>query len=253
MGKIYVIASGKGGTGKTTITAALSSYFAIKQKRVLALDADIGARNLDIALGLSGKTVFDFFDILCGRCSIEKTLLFHPVLPSLHLLAAPQFLSDEFENIFTPKIVEQFKNLTDILNEKYDYIFIDGPAGIGPGLKLAAAGADASIIVATPDTAAVRDADQAVAALTGFGISHQRLIVNRVKPSLIRKGGCMNIDDVIDGVSIQLIGVIPDDPCVISAFNAGRILPLEKSPAAHAVINIAKRISGERVKPLQIR
>lgn len=253
MGEVFVVASGKGGSGKTTVTAALACCFAMGRKRVLALDADIGLRNLDLALGLSDRAVFDCFDVLYGRCTLEKACLRHSLLTTLHLLAAPQLSSDEITAAFRPEVMEGMRALCGALRQRYDYVLIDSPAGIGPGLRLAGAGADSAIMVVTPDAACVRDADQAAGVLFALGIERQHLIVNRVRPALIRRGDCLNIDDVIDGVSVQLLGLIPEDGRVASALNAGCPLPLEKSPAARAVMNIARRLTGERVKLMRLR
>lgn len=253
MGEVIVIASGKGGSGKTTITAALSCNLAMRGKRVMALDADVGLRNLDLALGLADHAVFDFLDVINGSCSLEKASVRHPLVPSLYLLAAPQLSYGEFAQVFTREVMEGMRALCSELSRHYDYIFVDSPAGIGPGLMLAAAGATSALIVATPDLACVRDADQAAEVLLSIGIEKQRLIVNRVRPSLIDRGGAMDIDDVIDDVSVQLIGVIPEDESVIACLNAGQLLPMGKSHAAKAVDNIARRLCGERVALMKLR
>jgi len=253
MGEVIVIASGKGGSGKTTVTAALSCSLAMRRKRVMALDADVGLRNLDLALGLADRAVFDFLDVINGRCSLEKASVCHPLVQSLYLLAAPQLSYGELAQAFTPEVMDGMRALCSELSRHYDYVLVDSPAGIGPGLLLAAAGASSALIVATPDLACVRDADQAAEVLLSLGIERQRLIVNRVRPSLIDRGGALNIDDVIDGISVQLIGVIPEDESVTACLNAGQPLPLGKSRAARAVGNIARRLCGERVELMKLR
>jgi len=253
MGEVIVVASGKGGSGKTTVTAALSCSLAMRGKRVIAVDADIGLRNLDLALGLSDRTVFDFLDVINGRCALEKASVCHPLLPSLSLLAAPQLSCGELVRVFTPETAYGIRAVCAELSRQYDYVFVDSPAGIGQGLLLAAAGAASALLVVTPDLASVRDADQAAEVLSSIGVERQRLIVNRVRPPLIKKGGAMNIDDVIDAVSVQLMGIIPEDESVTEALNAGRPLCMGKSPAARAAANIARRLCGERVELLKLR
>ena len=151
MGSVIVVTSGKGGTGKTSITGGVGSCLARLGKSVLCIDMDIGLRNLDISLGLSDRALMDFSDVVFGRCSLEKAAVGHPDLPGLSLLTAPMS--------FTPQLTQwQVQELLDAARKRYDYIMIDSPAGLGPGFQLASCGADRALVVSTNDASSLRDA-----------------------------------------------------------------------------------------------
>ena len=158
MGSVIVVTSGKGGTGKTSITGGVGSCLARLGKSVLCIDMDIGLRNLDISLGLSDRALMDFSDVVFGRCSLEKAAVSHPDLPGLSLLTAPMS--------FTPQLTQwQVQELLDAARKRYDYIMIDSPAGLGPGFQLASCGADRALVVSTNDASSLRDAQRTVAEL----------------------------------------------------------------------------------------
>lgn len=244
MGSVIVVTSGKGGTGKTSITGGVGSCLARLGKSVLCIDMDIGLRNLDISLGLSDRALMDFSDVVFGRCSLEKAAVSHPDLPGLSLLSAPMS--------FTPQLTQwQVQELLDTARKRYDYILIDSPAGLGSGFQLATCGADRALVVATNDTSSLRDAQRTVAELERLDQIH--LVMNRIQPKLLRQLRT-TIDDAMDAAGLPLIGVVPEDPRVILSANQGRPLILNgRQGAANACLNIAKRIQGIRVPIMRIR
>ncbi len=242
MGNIIAIASGKGGVGKSTITAGLSAALANMGYKVLAIDADIGLRNLDLLLGLSNLSVFDFSDVLSENCSLEKAIIAHSKISNLFFLTAPQIsTSDEIRPDGLKRICELTKNF-------YDFIIIDCPAGIGSGFISAAAAAEIALVVATPDLTSIRDADRTAGLLYEKGVSEVRLVINRVRAELMKRGLVANVDDMIDGISLRLIGIVPEDEKVIINSNAGIPITISKSNASTAIKNIARRLTGEDVK-----
>ena len=244
MGSVIVVTSGKGGTGKTSITGGVGSCLARLGKSVLCMDMDIGLRNLDISLGLSDRALMDFADVVLGRCTLEKAAVGHPDLPGLFLLSAPMS--------FTPRLTTwQVQELLDTARQRYDYILIDCPAGLGPGFELATCGADRALVVATNDASSLRDAQRTVAELERLDQIH--LVMNRIQPKLLRQLRT-TIDDAMDAAGLPLIGVVPEDPKVILSANQGRPLILNgRQGAATACLNIAKRIQGIRVPIMRIR
>ena len=244
MGSVIVVTSGKGGTGKTSITGGVSSCLARLGKSVLCIDMDIGLRNLDISLGLSDRALMDFSDVVLGRCSLEKAAVSHPDLPGLSLLTAPMS--------FTPQLTQwQVQELLDEARKRDDYIMIDSPAGLGQGFQLATCGADRALVVSTNDASSLRDAQRTVAELDRLDQIH--LVMNRIQPKLLRQLRT-TIDDAMDAAGLPLIGVVPEDPRVILSANQGRPLILGgRQGAANACLNIAKRIQGLRVPIMRIR
>ncbi len=248
MSTAICVASGKGGTGKTSVSAGLACCLAAMDYRVVVIDADIGLRNLDLVLGVSDRAVFDFTDVLSGRASLDKATTQHPLIPNLYLLAAP--LGIGAEEISIPamgELVAQLKN-------SFDFCIIDCPAGLGFGFQLAVNVADKSIVVCTPDVASLRDAQTTRTALREHGISDIRLVVNRVRPKLIKKLAAANIDEVIDKTGIQLLGIVPEDPRVIISSNRGDLVFTSmNTPAARAYRNIARRLLGKSVPLLKLK
>ena len=204
MGSVIVVTSGKGGTGKTSITGGVGSCLARLGKSVLCIDMDIGLRNLDISLGLSDRALMDFSDVVFGRCSLEKAAVSHPDLPGLSLLSAPMS--------FTPQLTQwQVQELLDQARKRYDYILIDSPAGLGSGFHLACCGADRAVVVSTTDASALRDAQRTVAVLRGR-IPGIHLVVNRVQPKLLRRLHT-TIDGAMDTAGLPLLGIVPRSCC----------------------------------------
>ena len=244
MGTVITVTSGKGGTGKTTVTGGVASCLARLGKTVLCIDMDIGLRNLDISLGLSDRALMDFADVALGNCPLARAAVSHPDLPNLSLLTAPMRLP--------PHVTAgSIRALLRTARDRYDYIFIDCPAGLGPGFQLATCGADRALVVATNDASSLRDAQRAVEEL--YHLRQVHLVMNRIQPKLLRELRT-TIDDAMDAAGLPLIGVIPEDRRVILAANVGRPLILEgRRGAANACLNIAKRIEGYRVPIMRIR
>lgn len=244
MGTVITVTSGKGGTGKTTVTGGVASCLARLGKTVLCIDMDIGLRNLDISLGLSDRALMDFADVALGNCPLARAAVSHPDLPNLSLLTAPMRLP--------PHVTAgSIRALLRTARDRYDYIFIDCPAGLGPGFQLATCGTDRALVVATNDASSLRDAQRAVEEL--YHLRQVHLVMNRIQPKLLRELRT-TIDDAMDAAGLPLIGVIPEDRRVILAANMGRPLILEgRRGAANACLNIAKRIEGYRVPIMRIR
>jgi septum site-determining protein MinD len=241
MGRIIVITSGKGGVGKTTVTANLGSAIAQLGYKIALIDADFGLRNLDLLLGLEQRVVYTAIDVLEGTCSIEKALVKDKRQPNLVLLPAAQNRTKE---AISP---EQMKDLVSQLKTQYDYILIDSPAGIEMGFRNAIVPAQEAIIVTTPEMAAVRDADRVVGLLETEDIQSIRLIVNRVRPQMIQLNQMISVEDILDLLVIPLLGIVPDDERIIISTNRGDPLVLDEKPSlpAMAFSNIARRLEGQ--------
>lgn len=236
--KIILIASGKGGTGKTSLTAALSMALAELGRRVLAVDGDCGLRNLDLTLGMSDRLVFSFADVAAEVVPLKRAAAAHPMNERLSLLTAP---AD------TPFLrVRQLRHLcAEAEAEGYDYILWDGPAGLPGELSLYSAIASEGIIVTTPEAACIRGAERTARCLEEEGTKRLRLLVNRVRPNLIRHGLASNIDDAMDQSGLPLLGIVPEDEDIIACSNSGKsLLHLKKTGAALACRNIARRLEG---------
>ena len=246
MGTVIVVTSGKGGTGKTTLTAGISSCLAAIGHRVLCIDMDIGLRNLDISLGMTDRAVMDFSDVVQGRCSLERAAAEHPVIKGLFLLTSPMRLpADSISN-------EQMLAFLAEARATFDYIIIDSPAGIGSGFRLATVGADRAVVVTTNDPSALRDAQRAVTELA-HSLPEIHLVMNRIQPKVMKRLHT-TIDDAMDTAGLPLLGVVPEDPQVTLALGEGQPLVLaSRRGAAVACLNIAKRITGQRIPLMKLR
>jgi septum site-determining protein MinD len=241
-GRVIVVTSGKGGVGKTTTAANIGTGLALRGRKVVLIDADIGLRNLDVVMGLENRIVFDLVNVVEKTCKIKQALIKDKRFDNLFLLPAAQTRE---KDAVKP---DQMKELCEELRKEYDYIIIDCPAGIEQGFKNAIAGADQAIIVTTPDVSAVRDADRIIGLLQANEIPAPRLIINRVRPQMVRKGDMMDIDDVNDILAIELLGVVPDDETIIVSTNRGEPSVMESgTKAGTAFRNIVARIEGEEV------
>ena len=246
MGEVIVITSGKGGVGKTTSSANIGMGLAKLNKKVVLIDTDIGLRNLDVVLGLENRIVYNLVDVIEGNCKIKQALIRDKRYENLFLLPAAQ---TKDKTSVTP---EQMKKLTDELKQDYDYIILDCPAGIEQGFKNAIAGADRALVVTTPEVSAVRDADRIIGLLEANEIKKTHLIVNRLRPEMVKRGDMMSADDVIDILAIELIGQGPDDESIVVATNNGEPLVGDNSLAGQAYMNICRRITGEQVPFLDL-
>ncbi|WP_066194423.1 MULTISPECIES: septum site-determining protein MinD [Gracilibacillus] len=245
MGEAIVITSGKGGVGKTTTTANLGTSLALLDKKVCLVDTDIGLRNLDVIMGLENRIIYDIVDVVEGRCKVSQALIKDKRFSELALLPAAQ-TSDK--TALTP---EAMLEIIEELKPDYDYILIDCPAGIEQGFHNAVSGADKAIVVTTPEKSSVRDADRIIGLLEQEDIEPPHLVINRIRNHMMKNGDMLDVDEVIQVLSIDLIGIVADDDDVIKASNHGE--PVAFQPKARASIsyrNIARRILGESV-PLQ--
>ena len=237
-GRCIVITSGKGGVGKTTTTANVGVALAATGARVALIDADVGLRNLDIVLGLEARVRHHVLDVLEGNAELDDALVSDKRVPTLKLLAASQ--TREKDDVDTTA----FHAMVDQLRERFEYVLIDCPAGIETGFRNAIAGAQHAIIVCTPEVSAVRDADRVVGLLPN-GWSPE-LIVNRLRPALVKKGKMLSVEDVNAILRLPLLGVIPDEPGVIVSTNKGEPIALDENSAIGAAFRaIAGRIVGE--------
>ena len=247
MGEVIVVTSGKGGVGKTTTVANLGAGLSLEGKSVVLIDTDIGLRNLDVVLGLENRIVYDLVDVVEGTCKIKQALIKDKRFKGLYLLPAAQTRDK------TAVKPEQMVTLCKELIKEFDYIMIDCPAGIEQGFKNAVAGADRAIIVTTPEVSAVRDADRIIGLLESHELKDTRLIVNRIKMNMVKRGDMLSIEDVLDLLAVELIGVVPDDEKIQSTTNRGEpAISDEKSQAGQAYRNITKRILGENVPMMEL-
>ena len=242
MGEVIVITSGKGGVGKTTTTANLGAALALKGKKVALVDTDIGLRNLDVVMGLENRIVYDIVDVVEEKCKLRQALIKDKRFNDLFLLPAAQTRDKSAIN------EEQMKELIGKLKDEFDYILIDCPAGIEQGFKNAIAGANRAIVVTTAEISAIRDADRIIGLLEASEIKNPELIINRIRPSMVKKGEMMDVEDIVDLLSIDLIGVVPDDEYIITQTNKGEpVVIKDKSPSGKAYLEIARRILGENI------
>ena len=241
MSEAIAVLSGKGGTGKTTITAGVATALAAAGEKVLCIDCDVGLRNLDISLGAADQPSLSFLDIMQGSYQLDR-LMSHPLYPNLYFLTAP--MNSSAEDIDP----DAFGALVRDARRQFDYVFLDAPAGVDAGFRLAAAKADRVLLVTASDPAAVRDAGRTGQMLELMGKTNVRLIVNRISPRLVSSMD-LTVDDVMDDVGLPLIGIVPEDHNVTLAAAFGKpLLEYTKRGAAAACQRIAKRICGMPVK-----
>ena len=240
--RILVVTSGKGGVGKTTAVANLSAALAQLGKQVVAVDADIGLRNLDVVMGLENRIVYDLVDVVEGRCKLRQALIRDKRLSGLFLLPAAQTRDK------TAVSPTDMVRLTDQLRSHFDFILIDSPAGIERGFRNALAPADEVLIITNPEVAAVRDADRIIGLIEAEGKGPGRLIINRIKPEMVQRGDMLTTADVVEILAIPLIGIVPEDETILVSTNRGVPAVLNgRSPAGQAFRNIARRLLGEEV------
>ena len=246
MSEVIVVTSGKGGVGKTTTSANVGTGLASMGKRVVLIDADIGLRNLDVVMGLENRIVYNLVDVVEGNCRVKQALIRDKRYPSLYLLPSAQTRDKTAVN------ESQMIKMIDHLKEQFDFIILDCPAGIEQGFKNAVAGATRALVVTTPEVSAIRDADRIIGLLEARDFSQIDLVVNRLRPDMVKKGKMMSVDDVVDILSLPLIGVVPDDENVVIATNQGEPPVGNHTLAGRAYQNICLRILGEEVPYLNL-
>lgn len=247
MGEAIVITSGKGGVGKTTTTANIGTALALMNQKVCLIDTDIGLRNLDVVMGLENRIIYDIVDVIEERCKLHQALIRDKRFDHLSLLPAAQ-TSDK-----TSVTTEGMRNIISELKMEYDYIIIDCPAGIEQGFQNAIAGADRAIVVTTPEKSSVRDADRIIGLLEQEeGMIAPSLLINRIRSHMMESGDMLDVDQIVQILSIDLIGIVLDDDEVIKASNKGEPVAFHpNTKPSIAYRNIARRIHGESV-PLQV-
>lgn len=247
MGEVIVITSGKGGVGKTTTSANVGTALSLLGKKVLLIDTDIGLRNLDVVLGLENRIVYDIVDVVEKQCKPAQAMIRDKRFENLYLIPAAQTRDKNSVS------QEQMKELCEELKKDFDYIIMDCPAGIEQGFKNAIAGAERAIVVTTPEVSAVRDADRIIGLLEANEVHNIRLIVNRLRIDMVKRGDMMNVDDILEILAVKLIGVVPDDEDIITSTNRGEPAVNDpKSLAGKAYRNIAARITGEEVPVMDL-
>jgi septum site-determining protein MinD len=245
-GRIVVVTSGKGGVGKTTATLNIGAALALEGKRVAVVDMDIGLRNLDVVMGLENRIVFTVVDAVKGKCRIKQAAIKDRRIENLYLIPASQ--SDNKDVIEPDEVVRLCREL----RKEFDYIFMDCPAGIERGFQNAIAAADEAVVICTPEVSAVRDADRVIGLLYARSIT-PRLVVNRIVPEMVERGDMLSHEDVLEVLSIDLLGLVPMDDRVVVSTNTGVPLVLEKgSQAGEAFKRIAVRLNGNADLPIQV-
>jgi septum site-determining protein MinD len=247
-GRVIVVTSGKGGVGKTTTTANIGTALARNGHKVAVVDTDIGLRNLDILMGLENRIVYNIIDVIEEKCKLNQALVKDKKLPNLMLLPAAQTRDKSALKI------EGMQTIIKKLKEDFDYVIIDSPAGIEQGFQNAIHSAEEAVIVTTPEMSAVRDADRIIGLLEAKEDEIKyRLLVNRLRPGMVQANDMMGVDDVLDILSIKLLGVIPEDKDIIASTNKGDpVVNYENSLAGQAYRNVARRLAGEEVPLLNL-
>jgi len=240
--KVVTITSGKGGVGKTTATANLAAALALEGHKVVCIDADIGLRNLDVVLGLENRIVYDIVDVVEGRCRLRQAMIRDKRLPELYLIPAAQTRD---KNALSPS---DMVRLCDDLRQECDWVMIDSPAGIERGFRNAIAPSDVAVVITNPEISAVRDADRIIGLVEAEEKGPAKLIINRIKPDMVRRGDMLSTDDVVELLAIDLIGIVPDDEHVVTSTNRGTPIVMDgRTQAAQAFRNIARRLQGHQV------
>ena len=243
MGEVWVITSGKGGVGKTTATANLGMGLALLGKRVAMVDADIGLRNLDVVLGLENRIVYDLVDVAEGYCRPRQALIKDKRIDGVYLLPAAQTRDK------TAVSPDQMRGLCLELAQEFDYVLVDCPAGIEQGFRNAVCAADRALVVTTPEVTAVRDADRVIGLLEAMETRPPLLLINRVRGEMVRRGDMMSIEDMVEVLAIEVLGVIPEDEYIIVSSNRGEPAVLVASSRAGAAYRlVCRRLLGEDVK-----
>lgn len=241
--KVIVVTSGKGGVGKTTTTANIGSGLAKLGEKVVIIDVDVGLRNLDVVMGLESRVVFDLIDVLEGRAKLRQALIRDKRVENLYLLPASQTRDKE---ALDP---EQFKEAVGRLLEEegFDRVLVDSPAGIEQGFKTAAAPAGGALVVVNPEVSSVRDADRIIGKLEAQEIREIRLVINRLRPEMIKAGDMLSEEDILSILNVKPIGIVPEDESILVSTNKGEPAVLGDSRAGQAFMDTARRLRGETV------
>jgi septum site-determining protein MinD len=240
--QVITVTSGKGGVGKTTATANIAAALAADGAKVVCIDADIGLRNLDVVMGLENRIVYDLVHIVEGSARLRQAMIKDKRLPELYLIPAAQTRD---KSAVSPS---DMIRICDELRPDFDFVLIDSPAGIERGFRNAIAPSNKVVIVTNPEVSAVRDADRIIGLVESEQKGPAMLILNRLKPEMVKRGDMLSIDDVLDVLAIDLIGIVPEDEQIVIGSNRGTPVAMDNnSRAGQAFRNIAKRLRGENV------
>lgn len=243
-GRVIVVTSGKGGVGKTTASANIGTALAASGASVALVDMDIGLRNLDILMGLENRVVYNLVDVVEEKCKLRQALVKDKRMPNLCLLPAAQTRDKTAVN------AEQMQKLCAELKELFDFVLVDSPAGIESGFQNAIAGAEEAVVITTPEMSAVRDADRVIGLLEARKeeIGQYRLVINRIRPQMVKTNDMMSVEDVLEILSVKLLGVVPEDDEIIISTNKGEpVAGTENTRSGQAYRNIARRLKGEEI------
>ena len=247
--QVIVVTSGKGGVGKTTTVANVSTALARLGYKVVAMDLDIGLKKLDLILGLENRVIYDIVQVIEGECTLKQALVKDKRFPALYMLPAAQTRNKD--EITSDQVVE----LCNELKGDFDFIFIDCPAGIEQGFRNAIAAANKAIVVTNPEVSAVRDADRIIGMLESAQFKDIKLVVNRIRQDMVKTGDMLSVEDLMEHLCVDLIGVVPEDKDVVISTNRGEpmVISNEHSQASVAFNNVALRLTGKDVpfQPLQ--
>ena len=247
MSEVIVVTSGKGGVGKTTTAANIGIGLAQLGRKVVMVDTDIGLRNLDVVLGLENRIVYNLVDVIESNCRMKQALIKDKRFEDrLYLLPSAQTRDK------TSVSPEQMKKLCDELRELFDYVILDCPAGIEQGFANAIAGADRAVVVTTPEVSAIRDADRIIGLLEANELRDIMLIINRIRPEMVKRGEMMSVDDVSEILAVPLLGIIPDDEHVVIATNQGEAVAGSDTMSGEAFENISRRLTGEEIPFMEL-
>lgn len=245
-GKIIVISSGKGGVGKTTATASIGAALALEGKKVAVVDMDIGLRNLDVVMGLENRIVFNIVDVARGKCKLRQAAIKDRRIENLFLIPASQ--SDNKDALIPKDMIR----ISKYLRKAFDFILLDCPAGIERGFENAVAAADEAVVVCTPEVSSIRDADRVIGLLFAKQIQ-PKLLINRIVPGMVERGDMLSHQDVVDVLSIDLVGLVEADDQVVVSANSGKPIVMQgDSKAGRAFIRIAKRLNGQPDLPIEV-
>lgn len=246
-GRTIVITSGKGGVGKTTATANIGTALAMRGHKVVVIDTDIGLRNLDVVMGLENRIVYDLVNVIEGQCKPHQAMIRDKHNYELYLIPAAQTRD---KNSVDP---EQLRELCAQLEEEFDYVLMDCPAGIEQGFKNAVASASEAIIITTPEVSAIRDADRVIGLLEAAELHRPKLIINRINPDMVKRGDMMDQRDVVSLLAVDVIGLVPADERTITAANRGiPVVHDKKAPSGAAFLRIAARVDGDDVPLVEV-
>jgi septum site-determining protein MinD len=251
LAKIIVVTSGKGGVGKTTSTAAIGAGLAMRGKKTVVIDFDVGLRNLDMIMGCERRVVFDFINVIQGDAKLKQALITDRRLENLSILPTSQTRD---KDALTREGVEKVLNE---LREQFDYIICDSPAGIERGAHLAMYYADEAVVVTNPEVSSVRDSDRVLGLLSskthhaenGDGSVRSHLLLTRYDAQRVTRGEMMKVEDILEILSIPLLGIIPESTAVLKASNVGTPVVFDaKSNAGKAYEDAVSRLIGEQIE-----